>query len=178
MDTVSYGGESVYVWAAITRSSKSKLVILRQTVNKDSYKVVLRDYLLPWATANLGDPQRDWKLQDDNAPPHRARDVEEEKRRLGVRTIPWPSRSPDLNPTEHAQPANFPKNTSALEPRPVSHRSQGRMASNTPAEDRKACGQHASTDQCCSQSQGRLDEVLTSTFSSERIISPLKGYRT
>ena len=102
MDTVSYGGGSVHVWAAITRSSKSQLVILRQTVNKDSYKVVLKDYLLPWATANLGDSQRDWKLQDDNVPPHRARDVEEEKRRLGVRTIPWPSRSPDLNPIEHA----------------------------------------------------------------------------
>lgn len=71
-------------------------------VNQETYKALLRDHLLPWATANLGQPETDWKLQEDNAPAHRARAVKEEKRHLGIRSIPWPSRSPDLNPIEHA----------------------------------------------------------------------------
>ena len=101
-ETVSYGGGSVHVWGAISATGRSELVILRQNVNRETYKVVLREHLLPWATANLGDPQRDWKLQEDNAPAHRARAVKEEKEHLGIRSIPWPSQSPDLNPIEHA----------------------------------------------------------------------------
>ena len=101
LETVSYGGGSVHVWGAISSSSRSELVILRQTVNGERYKLVLNNSLLPWASVNLGNPQTDWKLQDDNAPAHRARSVQEEKQRLGIRSIPWPSTSPDLNPIEH-----------------------------------------------------------------------------
>ena len=37
----------------------------------------------------------------DNAPPHRASCVRDFKASAGIRSIPWPSRSPDLNPIEH-----------------------------------------------------------------------------
>ena len=101
LDRVSYGGGSVHVWGAISSSSRSELVILRQTVNGERYKLVLNHHLMPWASVSLGNPQTEWKLQEDNAPAHRARGVQEEKERLGIRSIPWPSRSPDLNPIEH-----------------------------------------------------------------------------
>lgn len=39
------------------------------------------------------DMERDWKLQNDNAPPYRYRVVEKDKKRLRIRTIPSPSRS-------------------------------------------------------------------------------------
>ena len=95
------GGGSVHVWGAISSNSRSDLIILRENVNGERYKRVLNDHLMPWASASLGDPQVDWKFQDDNAPAHRARCVQEEKQRLGIRSISWPPRSPDLNPIEH-----------------------------------------------------------------------------
>lgn len=101
VDSVSYGGGSVHVWGAISTNSRSELVILRQTLNGERYKLVLKDHLLTWASVSLGNPQTEWKLQEDNAPAHRARSVQAEKERLGIRSIPWPSKSPDLNPIEH-----------------------------------------------------------------------------
>ncbi len=38
---------------------------------------------------------------DDNARPQRARAVMDFLNQEGVTTLPWPSRSPDLNPIEH-----------------------------------------------------------------------------
>ena len=40
-------------------------------------------------------------FQDDNAPPHPAARVTHFINDSGVRQLPWPSRSPDLNPIEH-----------------------------------------------------------------------------
>ena len=38
---------------------------------------------------------------DDNARPHRARAVHEYLRQNAIETLPWPARSPDMNPIEH-----------------------------------------------------------------------------
>ena len=38
---------------------------------------------------------------DDNARPHRSRAVIECLRQNAISTLPWPARSPDLNPLEH-----------------------------------------------------------------------------
>ena len=40
-------------------------------------------------------------MQDDNARPHRPRIVREFKEAHGIRQLPWPAVSPDLNPIEH-----------------------------------------------------------------------------
>lgn len=167
-ETVSYGGGSVHVWAAISATSKSELVILHRNVNQETYKVVLRDHLLPWATANLGEPERDWRLQEDNAPAHRARSVEEEKQRLGIpRSIPWPSRSPDLNPIEHAwnslgrrmqqratQPTKLVQLACALKEEWL----------RISQDEIKKPHQHAPENKCGHRSQRRPNEVLTSIF--------------
>ena len=44
---------------------------------------------------------RDWILQQDNATPHTAQIVRRTLEELGVAILPWPSKSPDLNPIEH-----------------------------------------------------------------------------
>jgi transposase len=40
-------------------------------------------------------------FMDDNAPAHRSQIVEDFKRDHGIRSLPWPAHSPDLNPIEH-----------------------------------------------------------------------------
>ena len=40
-------------------------------------------------------------FEDDNARPHRARVIDDYKNAHTIRSIPWPSLSPDLNPIEH-----------------------------------------------------------------------------
>ena len=95
-----HGGGSVHVWGAICRNAKSRLVILQSFVTEQSYTKVLDDHLIPWATQHR-QSDRDWKLQADNAAPHRANIVTDFKSSSGARSIPWPSRSPDLNPIEH-----------------------------------------------------------------------------
>ena len=40
-------------------------------------------------------------FMDDNARPHRARVVTDYLRDESITTLPWPTRSPDLNPIEH-----------------------------------------------------------------------------
>ena len=68
---------------------------LRRTVTGATYIETLQRFL---QTPNL---PPDWRVQDDNARPHRARIVTEFKQATGIRSIDWPSRSPDLNPIEH-----------------------------------------------------------------------------
>ena len=46
-------------------------------------------------------PPDDWVLQQDNAPAHTSQVVKNYFDQAGIRTLPWPSRSPDLNPIEH-----------------------------------------------------------------------------
>ena len=43
-----------------------------------------------------------WMLQQDNATPHTAQVVKDTLQEFNLRLLPWPSKSPDLNPIEHA----------------------------------------------------------------------------
>ena len=101
LETTAYGGGSVMVWAAICSTGRSPLVILRRTVTGISYRQLLAECLLPWAENLLGPRATHWRLQDDNAPPHRAAVVRDYLEESGIRRIDWPPRSPDLNPIEH-----------------------------------------------------------------------------
>jgi len=92
---VQGNGGSVHVWGAIWTTGRSELQILRRTVTGATYIETLERFL---QNPNL---PPDWRLQDDNARPHRARIVTEFKQAAGIRSIDWPSRSPDLNPIEH-----------------------------------------------------------------------------
>jgi transposase len=99
-ETVAAGGGSVHVWAAIWSNGRSELVILERNVNGQTYRQTLEEFLATYG-AQLGDPAT-WFFQDDNAPPHRTAAVIEYKRAEGLRSLPWPACSPDLNPIEHA----------------------------------------------------------------------------
>lgn len=93
-------GPSLHVWAGITLTGRTELVVLNRNVTGERYAELLQAHLLPFATRTFGDVGN-WMLQDDNAPSHRAAVVMQLKDNLGIRTLRWPSRSPDMNPIEH-----------------------------------------------------------------------------
>ena len=97
-EAVAYGGGSVHVWGAIFSAGKSPLVILDRNGNAEVYRNILENYLLPYGRGLFGDNFRD---QDDNARPHRARLVKNYCAQQGILGMEQPARSPDLNPLEH-----------------------------------------------------------------------------
>jgi len=66
-------------------------------LNGRKYAQILRIYI-PRIVARLN--IRSPIFQDDNAPGDRPNFAEEEKVNLGLRFLPWPPYSPDLNPIE------------------------------------------------------------------------------
>jgi transposase len=93
-------GPSVHVWAGITLHGKTELVFLERNVNANSYGELLETHAIPFMQQVFGG-LNNCILQDDNAPAHRAAAVQLLKQQLGVRSLRWPSRSPDMNPIEH-----------------------------------------------------------------------------
>lgn len=87
------GGGSVHVWGAIWHDGRSQLQILRQTVNGERYCQIIQTFLDEGRV-----PNGDWTLQHDNAPAHQSRLVKDFLTNSQVQVMPWPSRSPDLNP--------------------------------------------------------------------------------
>ena len=99
--SVEYGGGSIHVWGGICKGGRTSLVILRKAVNGAAYIDVLQNHLIPFAVETFGGLGQ-CHFQDDNAlAAHRAILVRTFKERVGIQSIPWPARSPDLNPIEH-----------------------------------------------------------------------------
>lgn len=89
------GGGSVHVWGAIWKGGRSGLIVLQNAVNQQTYIETLQPFF-----ASYGLPDN-LIFQQDNAPAHTAAGVSRFLDNAGVRRLPWPSRSPDLNPIEH-----------------------------------------------------------------------------
>jgi transposase len=88
------GGGSVHIWGAIWHGGRSDLIVLNAAVNQFSYIETLRHFF-------AGNLPNNFLFMDDNAPAHRAHRVANFLAEVNVRSLPWPARSPDLNPIEH-----------------------------------------------------------------------------
>lgn len=99
-ETIPYGGGSVMVWGCVSHDCKLDLVTVQGNLNALRYQhEILQASVVPHFDNHvLADRPI---FMDDNARPHRAHAVVEFLRRNAVETIPWPARSPDLNPIEH-----------------------------------------------------------------------------
>ncbi|MBJ5594279.1 transposase [Salmonella enterica subsp. enterica serovar Typhimurium] len=77
------------------------LVRVTPSLTGQRYREILDDHVLPFV--RLQHPTGDLSLQQDNAPCHRSRIVSEwlDEHSSDVTSLPWPARSPDLNPIEH-----------------------------------------------------------------------------
>lgn len=91
-----FGGGSVMMWAAISHSGRSQLVHVEGNLNARRYcDQILEPHILPI----MQDPTQ--CFQHDNARPHSARLTAAYLQANDIDVLPWPSRSPDLNPIEH-----------------------------------------------------------------------------
>ena len=92
------GGGGVMVWAAIGWSGKTPIAFLQGNQTAIKYQATLQEYLLPHG-ARIGGPNL--KFMQDNASIHRAHTTEAWMQDHQVEVLPWPPRSPDLNPIEN-----------------------------------------------------------------------------
>lgn len=99
-EVVPFGGGSVMVWGCISAGCKMDLITIRGNLNGPRYQQeILERAVVPhFDNHPLGTRPI---FMDDNARPHRARAVIEFLRQDAIDTLPWPARSPDLNPIEH-----------------------------------------------------------------------------
>ena len=97
---VPYDEGSVMVWGCLSHDDKMDLVTIQGRLTGERYiqdvlKLVVVPYFEnhPLATRPV--------YVDDNARPHRSRAVTTYLQANAIETLPWPARSPDLNPLEH-----------------------------------------------------------------------------
>lgn len=67
-------------------------------IDSTKYQETLTDNLLPHAARIAG---KNWTFQQDNAPMHNSNSTKQFMAGEGIRSMDWPSRSPDLNPIEN-----------------------------------------------------------------------------
>ena len=95
---VQAGGGLVHVWGAFHNSAKSPLVLPDGYLTGVLYRGILQNTLVPFARHYFGD---NYRYQDDNATPHRARVVLNLLQQGNVTKMEQPPRSPDCNPIKH-----------------------------------------------------------------------------
>ena len=84
------------MWAAISNDRKTDLVHVPGNLTAVRY----RDDILQTHLMHVIDRQREL-FQQDNARPHTARVAMDYLDQNNINVLPWPSKSPHLNPIEH-----------------------------------------------------------------------------
>src|SRR5689334_18518374 len=98
--TINNGSGSLMMWGCITYKCVGYDCHIQETIDAQLYCHILetsfKDTLDYWnySVNNV-------ILQQDNDPKHTAKDTLQYLERNGIDVLPWPSRSPDLNPIEH-----------------------------------------------------------------------------
>ena len=85
------------VWGGVSQHHRTELVVIAGNLNAVRYR---EDILLPHVVPFL-QAHPDMTLQHDNATSHTARSVRDFLQDRNVSVLPWPAKSPDLNPIEH-----------------------------------------------------------------------------
>lgn len=94
------------VWAGVSTTGKTPLVFVQKGVkiNADNYlQDILQAVVLPWARAHYSNER--WTFQQDSAPAHRAKTVQDWCKKnfpSFISAAEWPPYSPDLNPLDYA----------------------------------------------------------------------------
>jgi hypothetical protein len=93
------GRFSVNLWAWISSRGPGICRIVQETLNAPVYVRILNELMLPSVIPLLG--EQNFIFHDDNCPIHRARIVRQYLEQERVNCLPWPPKSPDLNPKEN-----------------------------------------------------------------------------
>ncbi|CDF37795.1 unnamed protein product [Chondrus crispus] len=92
------GCDSLMIWSCFSYYGRKNLVIMYGKQDSAKYCEILKDDLLPFAGETHGE---NWTYQQDNASINRSFYTKKWFTDNGVAVLPWPSRSPDLNPIEN-----------------------------------------------------------------------------
>jgi transposase len=86
-------------WGCFSHYGLGPLVALRDSITGEKHAKTLRRYAFP--TMHKIFPRENGIFQEDNAPPHRSKIATATREKSGLRSLPWPAQSPDLNPIEN-----------------------------------------------------------------------------
>lgn len=92
------GRFSINVWGWISARSPGVCQIVQGRLDASLYCNILNQVMIPSVSAVYG---QDFIFQHDNSPIHKARIVKDYIEENHIRVLPWPSKSPDLNPIEN-----------------------------------------------------------------------------
>ncbi|KAG2456946.1 TCB1 transposase, partial [Polypterus senegalus] len=96
--TVKYGDGSVMVWGCFAASGPGRLAVIDGTMNSTVYQKILKENVRP--SVHQFKLKRSWVLQQDNDPKPTSKSTSEWLMKNKMKTLEWPSQSPDLNPIE------------------------------------------------------------------------------
>ena len=96
--TVKHGGGSVMVWGCFTRREVEKLCVLDRIIDRFYYRDILEQNLFPSVDHFKFEQSH---FMRDNDRKHTSWLVKDWLKQKTIRTLPWPSFSPDLNPIEN-----------------------------------------------------------------------------
>ncbi|KAJ4439301.1 hypothetical protein ANN_07423 [Periplaneta americana] len=97
-ENVPYGVVGVMVWAGVCTDARTELVFVENgRLTADRYITECLADHVPFGQF-VGD---NFVLMHDNAWPHFAHAVGDYLQEVGIHVLPWPARSPDMNPIEH-----------------------------------------------------------------------------
>ena len=85
------------VWGGVSQDHRTELVNITNNLKAVCYR---EDIILPHVVPFL-QAHPDMTLKHDNATSHTARSVRDFLQNRNVSVLPWPAKSPDLNPIEH-----------------------------------------------------------------------------
>ncbi|KAH0814199.1 hypothetical protein GEV33_008592 [Tenebrio molitor] len=94
-----YNGGSIMIWAGISLEAHTDLMFVENGAMTALRYILecVESHVVPYAPF-IGEH---FLFMDDNARPHMARIVVRYLEQVGIRLLPWPGNSPDLNPIEH-----------------------------------------------------------------------------
>jgi len=92
------GGKSIMVWVAFTYGAKLPMAEMYGSQNSKDYQKLLKNHLLPFIEENEG---TNYVFLQDGASIHRSESTKNWFNEEEIDVVPWPSYSPDMNPTEH-----------------------------------------------------------------------------
>ena len=96
-EVIPFGGGGIMVWGGIRGNVTTNLVVIDGNLTAQRYiNTVLQPEVIPFLQRHPNT-----LFQQDNARPHVARQTLNFLNANNVNVLPWPSRSPDINPIEH-----------------------------------------------------------------------------
>jgi len=89
---------SIIVWGCFSYNGMGNLIFVENNLTSISYQIILSKNLI---TSSKNTSLKDFTFQQDNAPPHRSKLLQNYFIENQIKVLPWPSQSPDLNPIEN-----------------------------------------------------------------------------